>query len=82
MKISKSTIIRTLILLLVIINMVLRCFGIDPLNISDNEIAIAVELIIELLAIIAAWWYNNSFSQNALKAQKYLEQLREEESDV
>lgn len=82
MKISKSTIIRTLILLLVIINMVLRYFGIDPLNISDNEIAIAVELIIELLAIIAAWWYNNSFSQNALKAQKFLEELKEEESNV
>lgn len=82
MKISKSTIIRTLILLLVIINMVLRYFGIDPLNISDNEIATAVELIIELLAIIAAWWYNNSFGQNALKAQKFLEELKEEESNV
>lgn len=82
MKISKSTIIRTLILLLVIINMVLRYFGIDPLNISENEIATAVELIIELLAIIAAWWYNNSFSHNALKAQKFLQELKEEESNV
>lgn len=82
MKISKSTIIRTLTLLVVIINMVLRQFDIDPLNISENEIVAMVELLIEILVIAAAWWYNNSFTQNALKAQKYIEQLREEESDV
>lgn len=82
MKISKSTIIRTLTLLVVIINMVLRQFDIEPLNISKNEIVAMVELLIEISVIVAVWWYNNSFTQNALKAQKYLEQLREEESDV
>ena len=82
MKISKSTIIRTLILLLVIVNMILRQFGVDPLNISDNEIATVVELIIELLAIVASWWYNNSFSENALKAQQFLEELRRDEYNV
>ena len=82
MKISKSTIIRTLTLLVVIINMALRQFGIHPLDVSENEIAAMVELLIQILVIAAAWWYNNNFTQKALKAQQYLEQLREEESDV
>lgn len=82
MKISKSTIFRTILIFLVIVNIILRKLGFDPLQISENEIAEFLELIIETSTIIAAWWYNNSFSQNALKAQKYLQELRKEEIDV
>lgn len=81
MKVSKSTIIRTIVLALVLINMILKAFGVDPLGISESQVASAVELIIEVGSIVAAWWYNNSYSKNALKAQEYLEKLREEGND-
>lgn len=82
MKISKATIFRTILILLVIINLVLRKLGFDPLHIDENEIAKFLELIIEICSIISAWWYNNSFSKNALKAQDYLQELRKETLDV
>ncbi len=82
MKISKTTIFRTALIFLVIINLILRKLGFDPLQISQNEIAEFLELIVEIASIIAAWWYNNSFSQNALKAQNYLQELRKDKIDV
>ena len=82
MKISKTTIFRTALIFLVIINLILRKLGFHPLQISQNEIAEFLELIVEIASIIAAWWYNNSFSQNALKAQNYLQELRKDKIDV
>ncbi|MBQ2746430.1 MAG: holin [Clostridia bacterium] len=82
MKISKSTILRTALLLLVIINLILKKLGLNPLNISENEIAQFIELALEIAVIIAGWWYNNSFSKNALKAQNFLQELRKEKNDV
>ncbi len=82
MKISKSTIFRSILIFLVVINLILKKAGIDPLQISDNELAQFLELIIEISAIIASWWYNNSFSKTALKAQNYLQELRKEKLDV
>ncbi len=78
MKIKKSTIIRTLAILLVVVNMVLQKFGIDPLGITENQIAMAVQSIIEIGAIAAAWWYNNSFTENAKKADEFFKQLKNE----
>lgn len=82
MKISKATILRTILILLVVVNLILKKLGFDPLNISKNEIAQFLELALEIAVIIASWWYNNSFSESALKAQKYLQELRKEKSDV
>lgn len=82
MKISKATIFRSILVLLVIINLILRKLGFDPLQIGENEVAELLELIVEIAAIIAAWWYNNSFSEAALKAQNYLQELRKEKIDV
>ncbi len=82
MKISKSTVIRSLALLLTVINIIIRRLGFDPFNIDDSELASAVELLIEIAAIISSWWYNNSFSKTALKAQEFLKDLREEGHNV
>lgn len=82
MKISKSTIIRTAVLVLVLINMVLRQFGVHPIDISENDIACIIELLIEILAIVCAWWYNNSFTEKARKADEFFKKLKGENKDV
>lgn len=79
MKISKGTIVRTVLLIIVILNMLLTKFGIDVINVSENEILVAVEYIIEIAVIIVAWWKNNSFSEKAIKADEFLQTLREGE---
>lgn len=82
MKVSKSTIVRTIMLVIVLINLILEKCGVDIIKADESTVLQAVEYIIEIAAIIAAWWYNNSFSKKALKAQQYLEELRKEEANV
>lgn len=77
MKVTKGTIVRTIMLLLVITNLVLKQFGIDVINVSESAIASAVETIVEIAAISAAWWYNNSLTENAKKADEFLKELNE-----
>ena len=69
-------------LVIVLINLILEKCGVDIIKADESAVLQAVEYIIEIAAIIAAWWYNNSFSKKALKAQQYLEELRKEEANV
>lgn len=79
MKISKGTIIRTVLMVLVVINMILKANGKSVINISESEIARFLECAIEIGIIIANWWYNNSFTEKAKKAQAFLEELKKGE---
>lgn len=79
MKITKATIVRTILVVLVIINSVLEKLGIDIIPVDENAILMLVETGIEIAVIVVAWWKNNSFSENAIKADAFLKQLRESE---
>ena len=76
MKISKWTIVRTIGVVLVIVNMILQRMGYDVINVSESEILALVEVLIEIAVIIVAWWKNNSFSEKAIKADEFLQTLR------
>lgn len=76
-KISKGTIVRTIMIAIVVINMILKKFGISPLNTDQNTVASIVEMVIEVGAIVCAWWYNNSFSLAAKKADRFFQAVKE-----
>ena len=78
MKISKGTIVRTVMLIIVVLNMILKHFGIDIINVSENEVLSVLEMLIEIATIIVTFWKNNSFTQNAIKADEFLKTLKEE----
>lgn len=75
MKVEKATIVRTVVLLVVVINYVLKTMGKPIIEIDEGSVAEFVETVITVLAIVCAWWKNNSFSENAIKADKYLQEL-------
>lgn len=79
MKISKSTIVRTILVALVIINFVLEKCGIDIIPADENTILMFVETGIEIAVLIVGFWKNNSFSKKAIKADEFLRSLRESE---
>lgn len=79
MKISKNTIVRTILVLLVIINFVLERMGVDIIPADESTILMFVETIIEIAILVVGFWKNNSFSPNAIKADKFLKELRESE---
>lgn len=76
MKISKQTIVRTVLLALVVINIILEKLGFDVISTDESFVLMCVETAVELAVIVVGFWYNNSFSENALKAQRFLEYLR------
>lgn len=78
MQISKGTIVRTVMLIIVLVNMVLQHFGIDVIKVDENEVLSLVETVINLAVIIVAFWKNNSFTDKAIKADEFLKNLKEE----
>lgn len=79
MKITKGTIVRTIVLLVVMVNLVLERCGVDLIPTDESMILMFVETTIEIAAIIVGFWKNNSFSEKAIRADAFLKELRESE---
>lgn len=79
MKITKGTIIRTVMTLIVIINLFLKGIGKPIIEVDEGTVVSTLETILELAVIVVAWWKNNSFSENAIRADEFLEDLKNEE---
>lgn len=78
-KIKKETIIRTIVLVIAIINQILAIAGKDTLPLYESDIAQIVTLAVTVASSIWAWWKNNSFTQAAVEADDVLEIIRERE---
>ena len=76
MKIKTETIIRTIILIVALINQGLTMAGVSLLPITDDQIAEVITLLITIGASLWSWWKNNSFTENALKADELLDSLK------
>jgi len=79
-KISKATIIRTIVLLVMLANQVLALFGHSPLPFSDDQVQQGVSTVLTILASMWAWIKNNNFTKEAIKAQHYLNSLKKDKS--
>ncbi len=81
--IKKETIIRTIVLVVALINNALVLAGKSPLPFEDEAIAEGVASLFTTVAALWAWWKNNSFTKNAIIADSYLEQMRNcQESNI
>ena len=78
--ITAGTIARTIVLLLALANQVLAMCGKQVLNIADDDIYQIVSIVFTISASVWSWWKNNSFSVNAINADKYLNKLKKNES--
>lgn len=81
MNISKSTITRTVVLGIALINQVLTILGYNPLPFSDEAIYEGISAVLTVAASLWSWWKNNSFTQAAIKADEYKEKLKAGGSD-
>jgi SPP1 family holin len=73
-----DTIIRTLVLVLALVNQVLAVFGMSPLPIEEAELEALLSSLFTVGASVWAWWKNNSFTKNAIEADNYLATLKKE----
>ena len=65
-------------LIVALINQALTLAGKNPLPFEDDEIVNVLSYAFTLGASLWAWWKNNSFTKNAIKADEVLAQLNAE----
>jgi SPP1 family holin len=80
-KVSKETIIRTVLLVVTLVNMGLTAFGKNPLPFAEEDIYTVVSFLFTAAASIWAWWKNNSFTKAAIKADEQLKAMKTVESE-
>ena len=78
MKVKTETVIRTIVLILALANQVLAIYGKEKIPITEEEVYQLISLVVTIGSALWAWWKNNSFTQPAIRADEYMEQLREE----
>ena len=74
--ITAGTIARTACLLLALLNQVLCALGKSPLPIESETLNQLVTSGITVLAALWAWWKNNSFTKEAIAADREYDRLR------
>lgn len=76
MKREQQTIIRTVLLVLALVNQILVILGYSPLPIEDEEITALISMGLTLVTSIWAWWKNNSITSEAQEADVFLDELK------
>lgn len=79
MRVTKSTIIRTILVIVAILNFALERFGVDVIPVSESWLLMALETTIEIAIVVVGFWKNNSYTEKAIKADEFLRELRESE---
>lgn len=79
--ISKGTIVRTIMLVIVIVNLILKACGKPLIDVEEHTLFYWLEVVLELAVIITTFWKNNSFSKAAIKADKFLSDLKNGKTD-
>ena len=72
-----ETIIRTVVLAVALINQILAICGKDTIPLYESDIAHIVTIVVTIGSTLWAWWKNNSFTHNAIKADDYKQHLDE-----
>lgn len=72
----KQAITRLVVLIVLLINQGLMLVGWNPLPFSEEQIYEAVSSVILVVVAIWTWWKNNSVTQEAQRADKFLKELK------
>lgn len=79
--ISKGTIVRTIMIVIVLVNLILKACGKPLIDVEEHTLFYWLEVILEIGVIITTFWKNNSFSKAAIKADDFLKKLKNGDSE-
>lgn len=75
-EVEASTIVRTIVMLLTIINTILAMTGHNPLPWSEKELYSGISVIVNVIVTLWVWWKNNSFTKAAIEADSVMRMLK------
>ena len=75
--IKLDTIIRTVCLVLALVNQGLMMAGHSILPVTDEQVAELLTLVFTILASLWAWWKNNSFTKAAIEADNAMQAIKD-----
>lgn len=75
--VTAGTIARTACLMLALANQVLSALGKPVLPIESATVEQLVTAGITTVAALISWWKNNSFTSDAVRADEYMQNLRD-----
>ena len=75
-KISAATLARTAVLLLALTNQVLSAMGKPVLPIESAQLEQLISTGFTTVSALVNWWYNNSFTKEAIQADAEFERLK------
>ena len=78
MKIETGTIVRTIVLAVAIINQILTACGKSPLPFDEESTAQIVSTVVTAVVAVWTWWKNQSFTQEAIAADKMMRAAKKE----
>lgn len=81
MEIKKDTLIRTIVLILALVNQILTSTGHSILPITDDQVADIITLVFTVSTSVWAWWKNNSFTKAAIEADNILSEKKQQEKN-
>lgn len=76
MKIKAATIARTAVLALALTNQILSVAGMSPLPIDSATLEPWVTAGLTTAAALWAWWKNNSFTPEAIRADELMKEMK------
>lgn len=74
--ISAGTVARTACLLLALVNQVLSALGKPVLPIESAQLEQLISTGFTTVSALVNWWYNNSFTKEAIQADAEFERLK------
>ena len=81
-KIKADTIARTIILALALVNQILSATGHSVIPLQDSDIEVIVTTAFTVVMAVVNWWFNNSFTQAALRGDIVMDEIKASEKEA
>ena len=76
--VSAATIARTAVLALALINQILSALGKPVLPIESAQLEQLISTGFTTVSALVGWWFNNSFTKEAIQADNMMETLKKQ----
>ena len=77
----QMTTVRTIMLVITLLNDLLIFYGKSPINIDESTVYQIITVLSTIIVPIWTWWKNNSITKHAKKADEYLDRLKAGEAE-